>query len=661
MSEVWLMTAFSAVPAAPRGPFIGARPFEAHDEMLLFGRAEEVRKLTRTWQQRRLTILHSDAGAGKTSLLRAGVVPALKAGNAHVLPIGLTAPTRVWPVAALPDHNRYVLALLSSWHAANAHTHVPGLSIDDFLQRREEVDRQGRPAPTLAAIDQVELFLRPAGDNEHERCAFLNELLSTAAKRPRLRLLLSVRTDYLDELLRVVKGFEDLQYEEFALGPFSPEAAAEVVRRSIESSGYRPAPSRTRELLDELRTIRDAMGRPHRPVSTIDPMLLQVTGTRLWSRPPGQDHPIARMEDEVDAALTEYCSATLASIAADFELLPAAFHAWLHQTVVSGVARKLGSSERITAAVVRSLEDRHLIRAPQKYGLRMYILRHPRLMAPLRRLDPGLWPRPAPGTADRLRAAMEAAFDGEPERARSLARKAADACSPDELRAGAAIESLLGSIAYEQHRLNEAAGHYLRACELYEALRDNTAVGWLLAAAGRVALDQGRQRQATVMLRAAVERVPHDVTLQTSLGQNFWMAGEPQAALAVLNNVINREGNVPEARRTRGEMLADLGDAESALRDIGQASSRWPQPSARAARALALATLSRTEEADRELAGAVADAGDSGPVYLRAARVRMISGDSSDAARYAELAILAIHPPLPPHQHGTAKRLSEEP
>ncbi|MFI6317821.1 tetratricopeptide repeat protein [Nonomuraea sp. NPDC050556] len=653
------MAAFSAAPR--RGPFVGGRPFEARDEMVFFGRDDEIRNLTQMWRQSRLTILHSHAGAGKTSLLRAGVVPRLKRGNARVLPIGHTTPTRVWPVAALPERNPYALALLSSWQEDDSATRAAGLSIDDFLRRQEGPDRQGRPAPTLAAIDHAEAFLRQAGSHEHDRCFFLDELFAAAAKRPRLRLLLSVRTDCLDELLRVVKSFGDLQYEELTLSPFTPEEAAEVVRLSIEATGFRPAPAEVKGMLDEIRTPRDRSGLPGTPAPAVDPELMQVVGARLWGEPPDRERFVgAPMETGVERALVHYCAGILASVAAEYELPPGQIHAWLRHAVLAERSPELSSAARATAATVQALEDRHLIKADRQYGLRRHVLRVPRLAGPIRRIDPATWRQTPADASALLQGALQADFAGELDRAGRLALQAADVSPPNDLRSRAAIESLLGNIAYEQRRLAEAAEHYGRAAEMFEAVRDSTAVGWLLAAAGRVALEQGNQNEAIDRLRAAVARSPHDLTLQTGLGQALWDVGEPHLALSVLNDVLARESDVPEARRTRGEILADLGFAESALRDIGQARSRWPQPSARVARALALATLSRMTEACTEVDGVVLDAADSGPVLLRAARVLEITGDVADAARLAVRAISAQNPPLHPHQVEAAKHLSGE-
>ncbi|MCK2217845.1 tetratricopeptide repeat protein [Actinomadura sp. ATCC 31491] len=603
------------------GPFVGARPFDERDEALFFGRLDEAAELAGLWQRNRLTILHADPASGKTSLLRAGVIPRLRAERARVLPMGRVLGERVWPVAALPEHNPYVLGLLSSW-AGLPPTAVAGLSVEDFLRKRQGFDRFGAPAPTLAVIDQAERFLRQSPADEHARLCFLDELFEAVAQRPDLHLLLSVRTDYLDDLLRVVKGYDGPAYTEFGLRPLSPKAAADVVRRSIQATGHPTDDDRIEELVEEVRTVRDDTGRVRERTDDVDPLLLQIAGRGLWGDPPDpRRFAEASLRDETDQALRDFCGARLAEIAEEHELPPARFAAWMRRAILLDPGARQAVPAPVTAAALYALEDDHLIAAPQHNGLRLHRPRHPRLMAPLRQLDPAFWPREPAGAAAHLRAAVRACQEGDTGRALRSTRKAADACPPTALRLRGDIETMFGNIAatsaatahertppeqapledaalrdtppqdalekapLQDAPLEEAVAHYREAARIHEALGDNAAVGWLLTAIGRIALDRGRPAQAVEELRSAVGRVPGDPIVQTALGQALWQAGQPDAALAVLSDVLRREADTPEARRTRGEFLADLGDAESALRDIGRLRSRRAAlPPARPAR-----------------------------------------------------------------------------
>lgn len=61
-------------------PFRGLLPFEAEHAALFFGRDREIRDVAARLEQRRLLAVTGVSGSGKSSLVRAGVIPMLKAG-----------------------------------------------------------------------------------------------------------------------------------------------------------------------------------------------------------------------------------------------------------------------------------------------------------------------------------------------------------------------------------------------------------------------------------------------------------------------------------------------------------------------------------------------------------------------------------------------------
>ncbi|MEV1000089.1 ATP-binding protein [Nonomuraea sp. NPDC050202] len=511
----------AGIPAAlrrRRSPFIGPRPFTAHDESLFFGRSDEIRLLRGLWRRNRLTILHSDAAAGKTSLLRAGLIPKLRADNANVLPLGRATSCQVWPAAALPGHNPYVLTLLSSWDPEESPGRLAELSVGEFVRGRQTLDSDGEPAPIFAAVDQAEAFLRRQEPHQGHRRRLLDELFEALARRPNLRLLLAVRSDYLDDLRHEVKDAGRPECAEYHLRPLTPEAATDVVSRSAQAMRLRLPPAEVEELLEELRAVRDESGRVSRLTRAIDPLLLQVAGAHLWRDPPGHDHLVpASLRAEVERALADWCGRTLAAAAAEHELSPRELEAWLRRTVLHRGRTGTAPAAEITGAFLHSLEDRHLITdARHSAGPD---LRRRRLLAPLRGLDPGQWPSLPPDPAALLCAAVRARAAGEPGRAGRLAREAARVCPPKEMRVRADIESLLGNLCYEQRSLDEAVARYLAAATLYEALNDCASVGWMLAAVGRISLAQGRRSTAIEHMMAAVSRIPNDPVVRTGLGQ----------------------------------------------------------------------------------------------------------------------------------------------
>ena len=61
-------------------PFPGLRPFEANEDHLFFGREGQSEEILRRLRQRRILAVVGSSGSGKSSLIRAGLLPYLHGG-----------------------------------------------------------------------------------------------------------------------------------------------------------------------------------------------------------------------------------------------------------------------------------------------------------------------------------------------------------------------------------------------------------------------------------------------------------------------------------------------------------------------------------------------------------------------------------------------------
>ena len=64
----------------PSNPFPGLRPFEFHESLLYFGRDGQSEQLLRKLSSKRFMAVVGTSGSGKSSLVRAGLLPALFGG-----------------------------------------------------------------------------------------------------------------------------------------------------------------------------------------------------------------------------------------------------------------------------------------------------------------------------------------------------------------------------------------------------------------------------------------------------------------------------------------------------------------------------------------------------------------------------------------------------
>ena len=655
-----VVTMTRAMTKAMGQPYPGSRPFESTDSDRFFGRKHEAAAIAERWRTNSLTMLVGSTGIGKTSLIQAGLLPLLAGGRAEVLSPGRVSHAATFPAAALPEHNPYTVALLGSWSPGESSTRLVGLTVSGFVRQRAAA----HSGVILAVIDQSEEVLADCGPRKTYRRRFLRELATALREEPRLHLLLGVRESALEELTHELG--HGAQYR---IGALSFDSAVDAVAQPARCVGVEFGSGAAEHLVLEVQGGLTGVPSADEWQDTgadVQPALLQVACTRLWDTLPAQLDCITerhvRTYGDVDLALSTYCGQLIASVADENGIPAARLRSWLIRTFVNDRGHRGTAYEGMTdtaglpSTLARILEDRHLLTSTRRSRTRWYELLSECLIGPLQQ---AVDERPAPaGPRDYLRIAARALAMGEPDLAERYARHVLRTARPDDLRLQADVQSLLGNLAHERGKPGEAEASYRRAAELFETARDKSAVARQLAAVGQTLLAQDRPAEAVAELRAAVDRLPQDLILQTELGWALWQFGQARAAEAIFTGVLAVDGGNLEALRGRGEILADRGEARSALRDLDRLAVAG-LPTVRAARALALTQLGEQAEAGEEIKSALGDAPRHGPVLLYAARIEALGGDQSASAELAERAVTATDPPLPPHQREAAQRLAD--
>jgi Flp pilus assembly protein TadD len=639
-------------------PYPGPRPFQQSDRGQFFGRATDAVIVSQWWRDNRLTFVVDRAGQGKTSLLNAGVLPLLADEMRDVLPVGRLSYGAAFPSAALPVHNPYTLALLRSWAPGDTATRLARLTVREFFAQRPGDDI------VLAAIDPADELLADAGPRWAHRRLLLGDLKDALEKEPRLHLLVTGREEAISVMTSVLGNGA-----RYGLAALTWQGAVQAVTRPLAAVGRSFDLGAAEKLVTDLQTsqITACDGAEHYIADDhVEPALLQVACARLWDSLPADGDVITvrdvRKHGDVDTALADYCGMVIAQVADDHDLSARRLMAWLLSTFVTdrGARGKAYEGATHTAGmpntVVRTLADRHLLAAVLQSGSRWYELLSDRLIEPLRKVSDT---RPEPLKPERyLRAAEHALTLGALDLADRHAGEALSASSGASPWLQAEAHSLLGNVADDRGKPEEAEVHYREAARLYEAAGDSRDVGYQLAAIGQTLLAQGRVTEAVDELHAAVTRLPSDLTLQAEFAHALWQDGEGAAAVAVLNDVLRVDGGNRPALRARGEILAYLGQARQAMLDLERVPLQG-LPSARAARGLALAELGDQSAARREIENALAEGCRNGPVLLYAARAFALGGDDNAARELAQEAADATDPPLSPQHRAAARQLAD--
>jgi hypothetical protein len=192
-------------------PYRGLTRFEPGDSNLFFGREQLTADLLGLLRRKRFAAVFGPSGSGKSSLLRAGLIPALQ----H------TRDTRLRPAT--------IRILTPGPHPARTHGRVfdtgPGTG--------------GAEADTFVIIDQFEEIFTLCHDPA-ERARFLDLLLTARRPEHRLRVLVAVRADFYGRCAEHPVLADALRDASLLAGPMSP---AELRAAIVSAGGRRTPPS----------------------------------------------------------------------------------------------------------------------------------------------------------------------------------------------------------------------------------------------------------------------------------------------------------------------------------------------------------------------------------------------------------------------------------
>jgi Novel STAND NTPase 1/WD domain, G-beta repeat len=248
-----------------RAPYRGLKPLEGVDAGIFFGRdaliieaTDRLRGLKSAAPPRLLVILGA-SGAGKSSFLRAGLLPRLARDDRNFAPLPAIRPERAALMgengllhaleAALPAHTRATLRKAIEAGASGARP------LFAELAARIPVADGEKPPTIVLAIDQAEELGRPEGAGEG---AALMELIRdlTREDSPALIAIFAIRSDSYDALEHA-KPLEGLSQTTLPLLPMPRGAYKDVIegpaRRFTDAGGALTIePQLTERLLEDI-------------------------------------------------------------------------------------------------------------------------------------------------------------------------------------------------------------------------------------------------------------------------------------------------------------------------------------------------------------------------------------------------------------------------
>jgi WD40 repeat protein len=416
------------VEAQTDNPYVGWRAFRSSEQRYFFGRDAEIAILEGLVLARAAVLLYAPSGAGKSSLIHAGLTPSLT--RTRTVGKGIRARTyqkmRVLPVAgvggAVPSGiNPDAIANLFSFSVLTtlqpdidpqqfAQTALPA-GLAPLLEHPDGATRTG--LDTLLILDQFEEFFTRETARWRDREAFFQQLRTALQQLPGLRVLISMREDYIAEITPYQGLLPEQLAARFRLERLRPSAALEAVQKPAEQAGRsfpEPAARRLIRNLCRSQVVASAPSPdPTQPLNAeeeasclVEPMHLQVVCHQLWSRLTSQqtiDDEAVRRFGDVHEALTTVYHEAVADAATQiggremhvrywFEkelITPAYTRGLVYQDVRSATTGSLPNS------AVQILDQAHLIRPVIRGTDTWYELAHDRLIEPILQANQAWW------------------------------------------------------------------------------------------------------------------------------------------------------------------------------------------------------------------------------------------------------------------------------
>ena len=257
-------------------PYRGLLPFSESDADVFYGRerlaAELAVKLAARVTSGGLVVVTGASGSGKSSLLRAGLLPVLARGQQ-------VPGSDRWPRIVMTPTKDPLTELAARLAAVGG---PDALAVRDVLDRRpDQADLAIRSAVLAAAarrdeepsrfddgaarlvliVDQFEqvFTLNPDLGGETTRQAFITALCSAAAtpadagQMPPALVVLAVRGDFWDRCAAVPELVDALQDGQFVVGPMTESELRVAVAGPAEAAGLRIDPTLIDTILGDLR------------------------------------------------------------------------------------------------------------------------------------------------------------------------------------------------------------------------------------------------------------------------------------------------------------------------------------------------------------------------------------------------------------------------
>jgi Novel STAND NTPase 1 len=359
----------------------------------LFARDREQRDLVNLLIAERIVLLHAPSGAGKTSLIQAGLIPRLQEGRRfHPTP---AARVKTPPPRGVEVHNRYIFSVaLDLLDGARDPKELAGITFAEIIAELTPPADEGY---LVLILDQFEEILSIDPTDWKNQTVFFREL-GAVLQNGGLWTLISMREDYMGGLDRFLRYLPGQLQTTFRLDYLSRKAAKVAIQEPARKLEVDFADDAAAELVARLAKV--SVARPGEAVKEVDapyvqPFQLQVVCRSLWeamAHMPGNDFTaieLRHVQDHVHIpeALADYYAGAVAEVASEKKVDEGAIRRWFEQRLITKNRLRIQALEGPETgqadpeAVLLALEETRLIRKDTRGDSTWWELSHDTLIS----------------------------------------------------------------------------------------------------------------------------------------------------------------------------------------------------------------------------------------------------------------------------------------
>ncbi|HMI03899.1 MAG TPA: AAA family ATPase [Pedobacter sp.] len=241
-------------------PFPGLRSFEETEAELFFGRQKQIGQLLQKFLSVRFLMVIGSAGSGKSSLVKAGLIPALQNDSTQNWQICIFKP-ECDPIANMA----YALAekgvLYSSDTAASSQILNKLNESESALLEIYNQSRLAKNEKLLLIVDDFEnLFRFSIGNEKNNAAAFIQLLLKTTeAKHSPISVLLTMRSDFLGNCTEFNGLPEAINNGQYLVSKMNAAEQQDAIVKALSIQNVKFSADLTTQLSNDIKENQDQL------------------------------------------------------------------------------------------------------------------------------------------------------------------------------------------------------------------------------------------------------------------------------------------------------------------------------------------------------------------------------------------------------------------